>query len=303
LRACSGALAALLLAGAVTACSSTVRGEDARVAGEVVTGLTVSGDPGTAPVVRMRTPLTIDETTSAVTVQGTGAPVQVDQLFVIELSIFDARTGKASVSRLPLAAKTSDDQLFPKLSDALVGVRQGSRLVLAATAADAFGTGGVPPKGVDRSDPVVVVADVVAVPPTKVLKTADGLPAAYVAGTPELSSPGGVPTTVNFDQVGDEPARPRKYLLMGGTGPQVRPRSLITVNFLGQEWRRPDPFESTYFKEPEQVAIGTGTAPAGWDDLLVGVPRGSRVMIVEPAGNDVAHHGTIVWVVDVLGVS
>ena len=76
-----------------------MRNDDARPAGEVMTGLTVSGDPGSVPSVRMRTPLTIDETTTAVTVAGTGEPIQVDQLFVIELSLYDARTGKAVVSR------------------------------------------------------------------------------------------------------------------------------------------------------------------------------------------------------------
>lgn len=302
MRACSGALAAVLLL-ATVGCSGSVRREDTRSATEVVTGLTVSGQPGAAPVVRMRTPLKVEETTSSVTVEGAGAPILVDQLFVIELSIFDARTGERAVSRLPLAAKSSDDQLFPKLSEALVGVRQGSRLVLAATAADAFATSGAPPEGVQRQDPVVVVADVLAVPPTEVLTRPEGLTAAFVPGRPEVSSPGGTPSTVNFDQAGPEPSRAQRFLVIGGSGPRVAARGLVTVHYLGQGWGQSTPFESTFFKEPEVVAIGAGRAPAGWDQQLVGVRRGSRVLMVVPGGSAPGDRGTIVWVVDVLGVS
>jgi peptidylprolyl isomerase len=295
LKACN-ALVALLLVGAV-GCSGSVRSEDTRSAEEVVTGLTVSGEPGTAPVVRMRAPLKIDETTSAVTAEGTGAPIQVDQLFVIELSIFDARTGKAAVSRLALAAKSTDDQLFPKLSEALVGVREGSRLVLAATAADAFAGGGVPPSGVERADPVVVVADVVAVPPVDVLDTIDGRPVPAVPHLPELVATQGVPTAISFTHV--TPVRePRAYPLVEGSGPAVTKHDLITVDYLAQRSRQDDPFEDTFFKEPVQVAIGTGTAPPGWDEFLVGVHRGSRLVIYGPDKD-----GMIAWVVDVLGVS
>ncbi|RNL79351.1 hypothetical protein EFL95_10190 [Nocardioides marmorisolisilvae] len=284
-----------------SACSGSVRQGDLQDSESVITGLTVAGQPGTAPTVRMRTPLKVDDTTSGVTVTGTGAPIQVDQLFVLELTLYDARTGKLALSTydtgVAVAAKSSDDRLFPALSDALVGVRQGSRLVLAATAADAFATGGVPPKGVRRDDPVVVVADVVAVPPATVLKVIDGTAVTPAAGTPAPVVSAGLVAGIDFTGV-RRPAKPVAQVLVQGSGPAIAAHDLVTVHFVAQRSRQHDPFEDTFFKEPEQVAIGAGTAPAAWDQLLVGVHRGSRLVLYGPDGN-----GMIAWVVDVLGVS
>lgn len=286
---------------ATAACSGSVAPDDLRTAGGVITGLTVSGDPGSAPAVRMRTPLKVEETTSVVTVAGTGAPVAVDQLFVLELVLYDARTGKLAASTYEtgtaVAAKSSDDRLFPKLSEALVGVRQGSRVVLATRAADAYATGGTPPPGVRREDPVVVVADVVAVPPTKVLDSIDGTAASHVPASPTLVVTDGVPTGISFAHAGDATAL-RAYPLVEGTGPEIRAHDLVTVDYIAQRSKEHEPFADTFFKEPEQVAIGTGTAPTGWDTLLVGVRRGSRVLLYGPDED-----GMIAWVVDVLGVS
>jgi peptidylprolyl isomerase len=285
----------------VSACSGTVSKDDLKDSESVITGLTVSGQPGSAPNVRMRTPLNVDETVSGVTVTGTGPPIQVDQLFVLELTLYDARTGKLATSTYEtgpaIAAKTSSDSLFPKLSDALVGVRQGSRLVLAATAADAFAGGGVPPKGINRDDPVVVVADVAAVPPRTVLPKIDGQALSHVRGTPDLAFTDGVATSIDFTGVA-RPTKTRAYLRALGTGPIVRSPGLITVHFIAQRSSDRDPFEDTFFKEPEQVAIGTGTAPAAWDKFLAGVHQGSRLVIYGPDKD-----GMIAWVVDVLGVS
>jgi peptidylprolyl isomerase len=284
-----------------SACSGSVSKADLKDSESVLTGLTVSGRPGSAPTVRMRTPLNVDETVSGVTVTGTGAPIQVEQLFVLELTLYDARTGKLATSTYAtgtaIAAKTSGDTLFPKLSDALVGVRQGSRLVLAATAADAFATGGVPPAGVRRDDPVVVVADVVAVPPTTVLTKVDGMPVSHVPFSPYLVFTDGVATGLDVVDV-RWPRTMRAYTEVVGKGPVVRYPSIVTVDYIAQRRKQQDPFEDTFFKEPEQVAIGTGTAPPAWDKFLVGVRRGSRLVIYGPDKD-----GMIAWVVDVLGVS
>jgi peptidylprolyl isomerase len=278
-----------------------VSSDDLRSAESVVTGLTVSGDPGRPPVVRMRTPLEIDETTTAVTVSGTGAPIQVDQLFVIELTLYDARTGEKAISTYDtgraIAAKSSDDTLFPVLNDALLGAREGSRVVVAATAEDAYARGGEPPEGVAEDDPVVLVADVVAVPPVDVLAKAEGEPVAHVPGTPTVRYRDGTESAVDFTGV-ERPEELRAYAQVNGTGPVVDVHDVITVDYLAQRAGERDPFEDTFFKEPVQVALGTGTAPPAWDKFLVGVHAGTRLVIYGPD-----KRGMIAWVVDVLGVN
>ena len=308
MRACSrspvGLLFRLLVLTAVagtTACSGSVSRDDVRSAGEVMAGLTVAGEPGSAPSVRMRTPLTIDETTTAVTVPGSGEPIQVDQLFVIELSLYDARTGKKAASTYDtgkaLAAKSSDDSLFPVLSEALVGLREGSRLVVAATAADAYGSGGVPPKGIKRTDPVVVVADVVAVPPKDVLPPSDGTAVSHVMSAPDVLATDGVPSAIDFNRVTPPPELTAHQLFVG-TGPVVQDHDLVAVHYLGQRSSEKVPFEGNFFKEPTLVAIGTDSPGEDWVEQLVGVRQGSRLIIYEAD-----RRGMIAWVVDVLGVN
>jgi len=305
LRACRRGFVAVLilaqLALVASACSGAVSGDDLRSAESVLTGLTVSGDPGRTPVVRMRTPLEIDETTTAVTVSGPGAPIQVDQLFVIELTLYDARTGEKAISTYDtgraIAAKSTDNTLFPVLNDALVGAREGSRIVVAATADDAYASGGEPPEGVDKDDPVVLVADVVAVPPVEVLDEINTEGVAPAPGTPSVVYRDGTESAVDFAGV-EKPAEMRAYALVIGTGPVVDVHDVITVDYLAQRSGERDPFEDTFFKEPVQVALGTGTAPESWDKFLVGVHQGTRLVIYGPD-----KRGMIAWVVDVLGVN
>jgi peptidylprolyl isomerase len=304
-------VAALVLA---TGCSGALNRSQVRSAEGSITGLTVSGEPGTEPVVRIATPLAVPTTQTEVTVAGAGAPVQVDQLFVLELTLYDARTGaKAFSTYAPgshaLAAKTTDDTLFPKLSTALVGQKQGSRIVLAMAAADSFGAGGVPPRGVQASDPVVVVADVVSVPPTDTIPAATGAALALPTGLPRIIEDPSGPSSLATGGL----RAPRGVVvvqLIAGTGPPVRDRSLVSLDYLGQVWGSGEPFADTYFKDPVLAALGTGTSPPAWQRGLVGVRRGSRVLVIAPAAlagvpgaPGAPTHGTIAWVIDVLGVS
>ncbi|MCZ4498192.1 MAG: peptidylprolyl isomerase, FKBP-type [Marmoricola sp.] len=315
LRPRTAAVGAVLVAvvTVVSACSGSVSKADLRSAEGSIVGLAVSGEPGTRPVVRMAPPLKVPTTQTDVLVAGTGAPVQIDQRFVLQLSLYDARTGKAALStydagQVPLVAKDSDDTLFPVLSKALVGQRQGSRLVLALTAADAFGAGGVPPAGIAATDPVVVVADVVAVPPTTVLPGPDGATVAPEPGAPEVQVQDGLP--VGISTSGPAPDRLRVVPLVKGTGPKVRSHSLVTLDFLGQQWERVTPFEDTYYKEPAVFPVGTAGSVPAWDAALTGVRRGSRLLVIAPADLSSApgvpaapERATIAWVIDVLGVS
>jgi len=304
----------VLLLGA-TACSGSVGRGQIRSAEGSITGLTVSGPVGSAPSVRMAAPLTVERTQHEVVDTGTGAPVQIDQLFVLELTLYDARTGAEALSTydpggVPLVAKSTDDTLFPALARAIVGQRQGSRLVLALTSADAYGSGGSPPVGVRTDDPVVAVADVVAVPPTEVLPAATGGAKALPAGAPAVRYAGRQP--VSLDLAGSPAPAPgvRVLTLIEGTGPAVREHSLVAVDYLGQVWGRTVPFADTYFKEPQVVPVGAEGTSATWDAALGGARRGSRLLVIGPAGAygvaataGIGKDVTTAWVIDVLGVS
>jgi peptidylprolyl isomerase len=299
----------LLLA---AACSGTVSSKDADRA--TIAGLEVSGTVGTAPGVRLAAPLAVPKVRSQVAFAGTGAPVQIDQLFVLQLTMYDARTGAKVLSTYdgtvpPVVAKSSDDTLFPALVTAVVGQRQGSRVVLALPAADAYGAGGTPPAGLRPDDPVVVIADIVAVPPTSTLASAAGKTESPVDGSPQVTLAEGDPIGIAFSGA-TEPAGVQVITLITGDGPKVRDHSLVTLHFLGQAWGARAPYADTYFKEPAVVPVGAEGSVPSWDQALVGLHQGSRVLVIGPAGPPsvatgpgIGEDDPIAWVVDVLGVS
>lgn len=277
-------------------------------------GVEVSGAIGTEPTVRIAAPLTVTKSQTEAVLTGTGPAVAIDQLFVLELTLYDARTGKRAAStydagQVPVVTKSTADTLFPALSAALLGKRQGSRVVVSLRGADAFGSGGVPPAGVRREDPIVVVADVLSVPPAVTITDPRGT-AHRLSGPVRAQTVAGDPTAITGTSTTRAPRTLRVITLIDGDGPPVRTRSLITINYLGQDWGSAEPFADTYFKEPALVPVGAGISMPAWDRALVGVRRGSRLLIIDPhppasvPGADARHrHGTIAWVVDVLGVS
>lgn len=312
---------ALIALVATVACSGSVeQGELAEASGDL-RGVEVSGTPGTAPVVRIETPLEVDSTRSRTVVAGTGAPLYLDRVFVLQLAMYDGRTGAKAVStyddgQTPLAVTDSGGTLFPVLTQALVGLRQGSRLVLAATAEDTFGDSGAPQYGIDPGDPVVLVADVLAVPPADVLTGPEGAAQQPPPGLPRLRPDGAPdPRGLTFRTHGRPLTRPDRLVvvpLVEGTGPRVRPRGLVTLDYLGQVWGAPRPFADTYPKEPVTVPLGTDGVLPAWDQALVGVRRGSRLLVLAPPSTaygatgsppDIPAGATLAYVIDVLGVS
>ena len=298
---------------AVAGCSGSEPGSKA--ADGSVRGVEVSGAIGERPTVRVATPLKVTTSQTQFAVVGTGPQIQVDQLFVLQLTMVNARTGDVVASTLdegqvPVVAKSSDDTLFPALVSALAGKPQGSRVVLVLAPADAFGAGGVPPTGLEPSDPVVLVADVLAVPPTEKLTRAEGKTLAPPPGTPRVEVIADDPTAITVPAGLAAPDSVTVVPLVEGTGAPVRDHSLVTLDYLGQDWGAGVPFVDTYFKEPVVFPVGAeGSLPA-WDQALVGLRAGSRVLVIDPSPPDrvpgeaaAADHETIAWVIDVLGVS
>lgn len=287
-------LAGFVALGLVAGCSGSVSKDKLRSAEGNITGLTVSGAVGSAPVVRMAAPLRATGTETVVS--GTGPVLVADQEFLLQLTLYDAGTGTKTRStydagQSPKAVKSED--LAPELSKALLGQRQGSRVVLAQ--------GGT-----------VLIADIVAVPPAQTLDLATGTAATPSAGLPRVVTDAGVPSGLDFSSAGAKPTSLQVVPLIEGDGAPVRDDSLVTVRSISQVWGRGLPFDDSFAKEPVLVPIGIGTMVRAWDQALVGVRRGSRLLVIAPpdlafgAGGRpplVPPDATIGYVIDVLGVS
>lgn len=99
-------------------------------------------------------------------------------------------------------------------------------------------------------------------------------------------------------------------VLSAGSGRKVANGDLLVADVLGQVWRGPVFDDSFDRQAPSAVVIGRGKVITGWDDVLVGVTVGSRVVMSVPPDKAYGAAGlpragirgadTLVFVVDVV---
>jgi peptidylprolyl isomerase len=99
--------------------------------------------------------------------------------------------------------------------------------------------------------------------------------------------------------------------LIQGNGPVVAKGQLLVANYLGETFRDGKVFDNSYDrKAPAGFSIGVGKVIPGWDEKLVGVKAGSRVLLTIPPDKGYGSQGqpnagikgddTLVFVVDVV---
>ncbi len=115
---------------------------------------------------------------------------------------------------------------------------------------------------------------------------------------------------------GPPPGALARRVLREGDGRVVTPGDVILAHHYGVTWSDKRVFENSYVVSgepgrPVGFSIGMGNVIAGWDEGLVGVPAGSRVLLIVPPDKAYGEEGhpdaevspseTLVYVVDVLG--
>ena len=214
----------------------------------------------------------------------------------------------------PKVFPVGEGAVIPALDLAVQGQQAGSRVLVVAPPAAAYGTTGNAVLGVSATETVVFVIDV-----AKVL-AAD----AIVSGE-QRSVPGKLPEI----QVGHSPATisvpdtaaPRRLVsrsLVNGPGPKVKTGQTVVLQYSGAIWEanrgknRASLFDSSWAQHhPITVVIGRGNVLKGWDKALVGVKVGSRVLLVVPPGlgygaqarKDIPARSTLVFAVDILAAA
>jgi peptidylprolyl isomerase len=197
------------------------------------------------------------------------------------------------------------------LDKALLGVPTGSRVLIVLPPKEGFGLASQLPTGVQKTDTAVLVFDVLG-----------GYQSNAGPSGQQVSSGGGDLPTVTSAGVNqkptvaipksDPPAKLSVTTLVKGDGPAVAKGQELVVQYLGQIWASGNEFDSSWKRgQPTAFTVGAGQLIQAWDDGLVGVPVGSRVLIVAPpdsaygaAGQPsagIAGTDTLVFVVDVLG--
>src|SRR5215472_3284598 len=235
---------------------------------------------------------------------------------------FDIYLWHATTHRLLYSSYANGPQVLPVtfpsgmtgLRTAMAGQRVGSRVLAVLPPKDGFGIAGNPQAGVGPGDTLVWVIDVL-----------HGFPAAASASGTHVSNGGGTlpkvtatPGTSPAIAVPSSapPANLRVVTLVKGTGPAVKAGQTLAVRYTGVNWRTRQVFDTDWPSATKPIGLPTiftlGRVIPAWNTGLVGVPVGSRVMLVVPPADGYGTAGqpaagikgtdTLVFVVDVLAV-
>ncbi|GGP09145.1 FKBP-type peptidyl-prolyl cis-trans isomerase [Nonomuraea glycinis] len=227
---------------------------------------------------------------------GSGATLEQDDVAIVQYTahvwdgganrLVDSSFNRGAPAAFPLG------RLPPGLDRALRGRKVGSRVVAA-----------IPP-GDGLRDELLYVVDILGAHgrDTTVEAAGGSLAGVRVTGTdrPRLTVPRTAPPTAFTATV-----------LSRGSGPATQTGRLLVAQYVGVVWDGGRVFDSTWRTgRPKTFTIGDGSVIRGWDRALLGVPVGSRVlMIVPPAdGYGAAGHppsgirpqDTLVFAIDIL---
>jgi peptidylprolyl isomerase len=299
---------------------------------ETATGfdaVSVSGPVGETPEVEWKADLAESEAEAEVLVEGDGEELEEGDTVLVNLAVSDDFTEEVSYDtfgedeagfQLVVGAEATEPTQAIDLIKALVGEQVeagttlGTRIAMTVDAKEEWGQTALALSELDlgNEDGLVIVVDL----ESTVLDGPDGARKAAPAWAPEVVETKGEPTSL--DSAGLPRPNPaakvaRKAIVVQGDGPEVRKGDVVAVDYLGQVWGGDEPFDESYSKDsPLVTGIGLGNLVKGWDDGLIGVPVGSRVLLQIPpklgygkqgSGENIKGDDTMYFVVDVLGAA
>lgn len=280
-----------------------------------VDGITVKGDVGAKPTVTWGDQgVTATDPVRQVVVTGTGPTVEAKQKVFVHLWVGNGTTKEESYSsygQAPQVVSVDPTQTLAILSDAIVGQKVGSRIVVAQSAVGAFGdpTGNAGLK-LGKDDTAVFVIDVMST----LLSAPDGATKQPAPWAPKLITASDIPTGFDFTGTPKPSGKFQITTLIEGTGAPLAKGQTAYVNYLGQVYNGAKPFDESYTTgQPFSFAVGGGQVIKGWDQGLEGVTVGSRVIVQIPpswgygaqgqSGAGIKGTDTLYFVVDVLGAA
>ena len=305
-------LAALLLLTAACGGGSDSAGSDS---GDKIKGLTVSGAFGKQPKVTAKAVKAAKPETQVIST-GKGNPVVANKKAMFNIYLAKGSDGKKLFSSLdqgtPSQASMKENEFFKVVIDGLVGKKQGSRVALAATVKDVWGDAGAPQLKLKKTDTVVFVIDILSVEPKDVVDGPEGKDVDPPADAPTVVESGGKVTGIDFSKAPKKaPTKLQVIPLVEGTGPEAKAGRLVTFNYYGAVWGSKKAFDSSFSRgEPTPFGVGVNGLIPAWDQVIPGLKRGSRVLIIAPPGDaygakaspGIPANSTLTFVVDVLGV-
>jgi FKBP-type peptidyl-prolyl cis-trans isomerase len=275
----------------------------------------VSGAEGKAPSVHIPARQAGSALVTKTLVKGHGEKLTATDSY---LANFDVYLWRGKTSKLLFSSYSSTPQVLPVtmgltgLQKALTGERVGSRVLAVLPPKYGYGPQGNSQIGIRPNDTLVWVVDLLqAFGPNASAAgqhVSDGggsLPAvsAGTSGEPQISIPKSAP-----------PSKLVVKTLIKGNGAPVKGKQSIVVRYTGVIWRSGKVFNSNWPSAGQPnippTAFTLGRLIPAWNTGLVGIPVGSRVMLVVPPAEGYGKNGnsqagikgtdTLVFVLDIL---
>ena len=296
--------------------SSSPKASSSSSSASANTSVAVTGGFGTAPKVTIPAVKAGPKLAVKTVIHGTGPTLTSTDSFVGNYAVYiwSGTTHKLALSTFTqgtpqvLAAKVG----LPGLATALSGQKMGSRVLAVLPPKEAYGSAGNSQIGVKPTDTIVFVVDLIK--DYSATASANGKPVSSGGGAlPTVTNKAGAAPVVTIPKKHQQPSKLIVKTLVKGTGKPLAKGQTVVTQYVGVNWRTGKPFDSSWSRSQpfgfELDATPSQIIP-GWDKGLLGVPIGSRVMLVIPPADGYGKTGNtqagikgtddLVFVIDVL---
>ncbi|GAA1218881.1 hypothetical protein GCM10009665_06150 [Kitasatospora nipponensis] len=243
--------------------------------------------------------------------EGDGAKADKGSWITADFTLKDWTTGKdiqgSYDSGQPQLFQAGLGKLIPALDASVVGHKAGSRLLVVAPPAAAFGDQGNPQLGLGAKDDLVMVVDIqrVSAPNARVSGDVTPPPADFPAVKDNGAKADDITPPANVT----DPTDLKTAVLIQGKGPKVASGEKVVVQYTGALLKDGKKFDSSLDRGSAfSFVTGGGSVIEGWDKGVVGQNVGSRIELVIPAAmaykdqaqNGIPANSSLVFVIDIL---
>ncbi|NEA55758.1 FKBP-type peptidyl-prolyl cis-trans isomerase [Streptomyces sp. SID13666] len=278
---------------------------------------TVAGELGKKPTITIPKGDPSGKFVVSTVTAGTGPEVKKNDLVVTKFAGKIWKSGKeiggsydkgGAAQVIPAGSPT----IIPAFSDAVLGQKVGSRVLVVAPPAAAFGSQGKQELGITGTDTLVFVLDIDRIMPSHVTGTQSAIPSDLPKVDAEKAEAAKITVPKN-----DPPKTLVDKVLIEGTGDVIKSGQTVYMQYSGAAWKPNEGKDTAKLFDdswktgaPFSTVIGQGQVIEGWDKGLVGKKVGSRVLLVIPPeqaykaeakGADLPANSTLVFVVEILG--
>lgn len=302
----------LIVTAALAGCGSS--GSSSSATASANSAVSATGAFGQAPAVSIPARTAGTDLAVKTEIQGTGPALGKTDAFVGNYAVYiwSGATHKLALSTFKAAPQVLSGTLLPGLETALRGKKMGSRVLAVLPPKYAYGATGNSQVGVTGTDTLVFVVDMIKDFPATA--TASGKQVSSGGnGLPTVTATPGTAPTVKIPSTAPPSKLVVKTLIKGTGAPLAKGQEVVT-RYVGVLWRTGKTFDSSWTRGAPfgfQLDATPAQIIPAWDKGLVGVPIGSRVLMVVPPADGYGKAGssaagikgtdTLVFVIDILG--